>query len=109
MIQERRATHRLPIERKVWLRTASTDAFWPAVTVDVDARGAQLRLPAAIRPGTSVDLNLKLNPHEVPVSVQAEVAWAGEGRLGLRFLNVGAVDRMRLERWNHAQALLIAG
>lgn len=104
--QQRRATPRVGAVLPVTLvPTESPVGPARALTLDVSTRGALVRSPTPIRPGSPLQVHLQLPGEELPVPAAGAVVRRTEsGLLGVRLDRMRDGDRALVERWLRAQS-----
>jgi len=100
-VEERRLAERIALVIPVRIRTVTgPGAVEPpsveTVTVDISLGGALVERREGARTGPRFRLELYLGDDPVPVSTGADLVRATATHLGLRFIDIPALDRIRL-------------
>jgi DNA-binding response OmpR family regulator len=100
MKRERRRNARIPVETPVTLQVNDGAGQLRAVSSDVGEGGVAIQLPHRPKNLGKVTLQFSLPGTQDNIECTGEVAWENPGRqVGLRFLNLPAAMRDRLNAW----------
>ncbi len=99
MFREKRRYYRYPIVVRTHITTESDPEF-VAESLNISETGMAVNLSATIRPGTKVRLKVDLPGWPESLLTSGEICWTdGNGRAGLRFLDVNSKLAERLQLW----------
>ena len=102
MLKERRRYFRQPVRMQVKVVFGSRTL--QATSTNVSEGGIALLMREALPKGATPHLHFSLPGLNVPLNVEAEVAWADmKGLAGLRFRNVPKATQDQLEHWLDAR------
>jgi c-di-GMP-binding flagellar brake protein YcgR len=102
MLKERRRYFRQPINMPVDVIVEGN--VLKATSTNVSEGGMALMLRRALPKGATPSVKFCLPHTDVPIEVEAEVAWADvKGLVGLRFHQVPKAVQQQLERWLDAR------
>ena len=100
MKRERRRNARIPVETPVTLQVNDGAGQLRAVSSDIGEGGVAIQLPHRPKNLGKVTLQFNLPGTQDNIECTGEVAWENPGRqVGLRFLNLPAAMRDRLNAW----------
>ena len=100
MKRERRRNARIPVETPVTLQVNDGAGQLRAVSSDIGEGGVAIQLPHRPKNLGKVTLQFNLPGTQDNIECTGEVAWENPGRqVGLRFLNLPAAMRNRLNAW----------
>jgi len=99
LFRERRRDYRYPIEVRTYVKTEA-DPEIVANSVNISETGMAITSGAAVSVGARVRLRIELPGLSEPVITFGEICWTdGNGRAGLRFVEVQAKLAERLQMW----------
>src|SRR5581483_4604154 len=102
MLKERRRYFRQPVKMQV--QVSAQSKILSATSTNISEGGMALLLREALPKGAKPSLKFCLPHTDVPIEVEAEVAWAdGKGLAGFRFHEVPKEIQNRLEHWLDAR------
>lgn len=110
LYSERRTSVRVAAALKAWYRV-DAGPYERAIATQISTTGAQLWVPSALQPGSTLDLQIKVGDQD-PYVLRALVVWVapsqwGGCRVGVALQCYVLADRLRLRRWHYEQDLLL--
>ena len=99
MFREKRRYYRYPVTVRTYI-TSEYDPEFVADSLNISETGMAISSSATVRVGSKVRVKLELPGMPEAVLTSAEVCWAdGNGRAGLRFVDVNPELTERLQLW----------
>ncbi len=107
MLRERRRYFRYPVELEATFRFGQGQEI-RARTTNVSEGGLALRAMASLRRGDTGKITLLLPDNRGTIETKAELVWVdGQGRAGIRFLDMTKNCRQLLDQWLEEEILRV--
>lgn len=108
MVRERRRYFRYSVELEVILRLGQNQEI-RARTTNVSEGGMAIRATASLERGDTGNLALSLPDGRGTIETKAELVWVdGNGRAGVRFIEMPKNSREELDKWLEEEILRVA-
>jgi c-di-GMP-binding flagellar brake protein YcgR len=105
MLRERRRYFRCPIKSEVVIKFSPNQEV-RAVTTNLSEGGMAVRTSLLLTQGDSGNLSFALPDHRGTIETKAEIVWVdGQGRAGVRFMEISKNSRELLDRWLEEEIL----